>query len=37
VADGGDALAHQVGGEGADDGFDFGKLWHATILLEAHP
>ena len=37
VLDGGDALADQVGREGADDCFDFRQLWHATIVLEAHP
>src|SRR5258706_9380118 len=37
VADGGDALADQVGGQGSDDGFNFGEFRHATISLEAHP
>jgi len=37
VADGGEAVADQVGGQGSDDGFNFGEFRHATISLEAHP
>jgi len=33
VTDGGDALAEQVGGQGADDGFDFGQLGHCNYCV----